>query len=143
MQRIEARDALSGKQPAMRFVCRIRSCNSNRALAAYPTTASSSVGGTTIAQTRGSPRVYASSVLKSVSPSIASVLARRPAPRHCDGRWIDNMTFNAVRLKQPMDPKAVQSSFLDHHNLHRMPRQLLSPRPHALQQTEQRATIAA
>ena len=53
------------------------------------------------------------------------------------------MTFNAVCLKQPVDPKAVQSSFLDHHNLHRTPRQLLSPRPHTLQQTEQRATIAA
>src|SRR4029077_11065820 len=70
-------------------------------------------------------------------------LGSPPAPRHCDGRWIDNMTFNAVCLKQPVDPKAVQSSFLDHHNLHRTPRQLLSPRPHALQQTEQRATIAA
>ena len=53
------------------------------------------------------------------------------------------MTFNAVCLKQRVDPKAVQSSFLDCHNLHRTPGQLLSPSPHALQQTEQCATIAA
>jgi hypothetical protein len=47
--------------------------------------------------------------------------ARTPAPRHGDGRCIDNMTFNAVCLQQPVDPKAVQPGFLDHHNLHRTP----------------------
>ncbi len=31
------------------------------------------------------------------------------------------MTFNAVCLEQPVDPKAVQASFLDHHNLYRTP----------------------
>ena len=65
-------------RPLMRFVCRIRSCNSiARSRHTRRRSSSSGVGGTTIAQTRGSPRVHASSVLRSVSPSIASVLARR------------------------------------------------------------------
>jgi hypothetical protein len=70
-------------------------------------------------------------------------LGAPPASRHGDGRRVDHMTFNAVCLQQPVDPKAVQSSFLDRHNLHRTPRQLLSPCSHALQQTGKRATIAA
>ncbi len=53
------------------------------------------------------------------------------------------MTFDAVCLEQPVHPEAVKSSLLDRYNLYRMPRHLLHPRPRALQQTEQRATIAS
>src|SRR5580704_3544402 len=131
-------------RPLMRFVCRIRLPQQYRALAAYPPTVFLFRRGRHDhrTDTRFSARPCQERSQKCLAVDRIR-LGSPPAPRHCDGRWIDYMTFNAVCLKQPVDPKAVQSSFLDHHNLHRTPRQLLSPRPHALQQTEQRATITA
>jgi hypothetical protein len=62
----------------MRFVCRIRSWTRlSRSRESRRPSSSSGLGGTTMAQTRGSPRFQAISVRRSVSPSIASVLARR------------------------------------------------------------------
>ena len=62
----------------IRFVCRVRSSSSvPRSRVRRRRSSSPGVGGTTMAQTRGSPRRQASSVLSSVSPSMASVFARR------------------------------------------------------------------
>src|SRR5262244_2798501 len=58
----------------MRFVCRMRSCSSfARSRVIRRRSSSLGLGGTVMAQTRGSPRCQAISVRSSVSPSIASV----------------------------------------------------------------------
>src|SRR5947209_18088360 len=76
------------------------------------------LGGTVIAQTRGSPRCQAINVRSSVSPSIASVLARRwrrgTAIDAGSTTWLD-----AVGLEQAMNPETIEPDFLDRHNLDR------------------------
>ena len=77
-ERFVAADALAGEQALMRLTCRTRSRSKMaRSRDVRRRSSSSGEGGTTMAQTRGSPRRQASSVLSSVSPSMASVFARR------------------------------------------------------------------
>jgi hypothetical protein len=144
VQWIEARDALSGEQTLDAVRVPNPLLQQYRALAAYPPTVflfrcrrHDHCANTRLSalpcQQRSQQRLAVDRI----------GLGSPPAPRHGDGRGIDNMTFNAVGLQQPVDPKTVQSSFLDYHNLHCTIRQLLPPCSHALQQTEQRITIAA
>ena len=65
-------------KPLMRFTCLTRSAISTlRSRQISRRSSSSGAGALTIAHTRGSPRLYASSVRSSASPSILSVFARR------------------------------------------------------------------
>src|SRR5919199_1872968 len=64
--------------PLIRFVCWVRSLRSvARSRVRRRRSSSSGLGGRTIEQTRRSPRAQAMRVRRSISPSIASVLARR------------------------------------------------------------------
>src|SRR5215472_4014175 len=106
----------------MRFVCRMRSCSSfARSRVIRRRSSSLGLGGTVMAQTRGSPRCQAINVRSSVSPSIASVLARRWRR----GRAIDAVALDAVGLEQAMNPETIEPDFVDRHNLDRRGNALL------------------
>src|SRR5215471_16902190 len=110
----------------MRFVCRMRSWSSfARSRVIRRRSSSLGLGGTVMAQTRGSPRCQAINVRSSVSPSIASVLARRVASRHGNRRRIDDVALDAVGLEQAMNPETIEPDFVDRHNLDRRGNALL------------------
>jgi hypothetical protein len=73
VERIVVGDPLAEQQSANAVCVPNALLQQRRALARDPL----GLGGTVIAQTRGSPRCQAINVRSSVSPSIASVLARR------------------------------------------------------------------
>ncbi len=90
-----------------RLICRRSSC--------------SAVGAFAMAQTRGSPRLWASKALTKASPSTPSVLTRR---RRRDvtmeagsTTWLSMFAF----CKSPMNPEPVQASLMDHNQTVRPP----------------------
>ena len=108
----------------MRLTCWTRSAiRTLRSRQSRRRSSSSGVGALTIAHTRGSPRLYASSARTSASPSILSVFARRrrrevaieagsttwlSIPSFCSTRWIQKpsspaswMTMIGERLPSP------------------------------------------
>src|SRR5438270_10761198 len=103
----------------MRFVCRMRSRSSvARSRETRRRSSSFGVGGTGRAQTRGSPRCQAISVRSSVSPSIASVLARRwrrgTAIDAGPTTWLSTPLGSSKR-----NPETIEPDFLDRYNLDR------------------------
>src|SRR6516164_984446 len=124
----------------MRFVCRMRSRSSMaRSRETRRRSSSLGLGGTVMAQTRGSPRCQAISVRSSVSPSIASVLARRCRR----GTAIDDVALNTISLEQAMNPETVEPDFLDRHNLDRCCHALLGSALQPGKKVEQFARVAA
>src|SRR6516164_6604008 len=101
----------------MRLVCRTRSCSSfARSREIRRQSSSLGLGGTVIVQTRGSPRCQAINVRSSVSPSVASVLARR---------WRRGTAIDAGGLEQAMNPETIEPDFVDRDNLDRRRNALL------------------
>jgi hypothetical protein len=83
-------------RPFMRLTCRIRSfVRASRSRETRRRSSFSGVGALTIAHTLGSPRIYASRVRSSISPSIRSVLTRR-ARRGAHARCTSAMAAGAV-----------------------------------------------
>ena len=73
---------------------------------------SSEVGALIIAQTPGSPRLYASSARTSTSPSIHSL--RTPAPTGCRNlARIHDVAFDPFILQRAIDPESVEASLLN------------------------------
>src|SRR6267154_2295388 len=100
------------------------------------------LGGTVMAQTRGSPRFQAISVRSSVSPSIASVLAPVTSG-HGNRRGIDDVALDAVGVEQAMNPETIETDFVDRHNLDRRCNALLGSCLQACEKVEQFAPLAA
>ena len=99
MQWIEAGDALSGEQTLDAVRVPDPLLQQYRALAAYPPTVFLFRGGrhNHRTDTRFSARPRQQRSQKRLAVDRVR-LGSPPASRHCDGRWIDNMTFNAVCL---------------------------------------------
>src|ERR1700720_3775367 len=99
------------------------------------------LGGTVMAQTRGSPRCQAISVRRSVSPSIVSVLARRWRR----GTAIDagSTTWLSTPLAPSMNPETIEAHFVDRHNLDRRCNALFGSCLQARKKVEQFAPVAA
>ena len=86
----------------MRLTCWTRSVISTlRSRQRRRRSSSSGVGALTIAHTRGSPRLYASSARSSASPSILSVFARRRrrdvAIEAGSTTWLSIPSFSSAR----------------------------------------------
>src|SRR4029077_2165239 len=112
----------------MRLTCLTRSAiRILRSRQSRRRSSSSGVGALTIAHTRGSPRLYASSVRSSASPSILSVFARR---RRREGAIEAGSTtwLSTFILQHTVNPEAVQSRFLNDDDRERFP----SPRKRPL-----------
>src|SRR5271157_873308 len=77
---------------------------------------SSGVGARTIEQTRGSPRLWASSARSKVSPSILSVLARRRRREIAIEAASNNMALNSFAQQDTVNPEAIQPCFLNDDN---------------------------
>ena len=91
--------------PRIRLVCWIRSVMSVcRSRDSRRRSSSSGLGGTTIEQTRGSPRFQAISVRSSVSPSIRSLLALRlrrgTATEAGSTTWLSTPFFSSIRCNE-------------------------------------------
>ena len=99
MQWIEAGDALSGEQTLDAVRVPDPLLQQYRALAAYPPTVFLFRRGrhNHRTDTRFSARPRQQRSQKRLAVDRIR-LGSPPAPRHRDGRWIDNMTFNAVCL---------------------------------------------
>jgi hypothetical protein len=81
------------------------------------------------------------SVRKSISPSIASVLARRC--RRSTAIEAGSTTWLSIPLASAMEPEAVEARLLNDDHLNRHPTAPLSRCSQPAEKVEQRATIAA
>jgi len=88
------------------------------------------------------PRLDASRALKSVSPSIPSVLARRPPARCRNRSGIDNVAFNSFNLQSPVNPEAVQPRFLHDDDRSHFPGPRQSPPLEVRKARQQRADVS-
>src|ERR1700737_1751690 len=101
------------------------------------------LGGTVMAQTRGSPRCQAISVRSSVSPSIAIRFGAPVASRHGNRGRIDDVALDAIGLEQAMNPETIKPDFLDRYNLDRRYDALLGSALQPGKKVEQFARVTA
>jgi len=128
----------------MRFVCRMRPRSSvARSREIRRQSSSLGLGGTVMAQTRGSPRRHAISVRKSVSPVDRIRLGASMTARHGNRRRVDDVALDAVGLEQAMNPETIESDFVDCPNLDRRCNALLGSCLQAREKVEQLAPVAA
>src|SRR5512134_3155813 len=98
----------------MRLVSRTRSDTTIlRSRTKRRRSSSAGVGGTTMEQTRGSPRFQAIRTRSNVSAVDHVGLWATVSAWNGDGCGIDDMAFHVMALEKPINPKPVQSRLLD------------------------------
>src|SRR5215813_15400824 len=128
----------------MRLVCRMRSCSSfARSRVIRRRSSSLGLGGTVMAQTRGSPRCQAINVRSSRLAIDRIGLGAPVASRHGNRRRIDDAALDAVGLEQAMNPETIEPDFVDRHNLDRRGNALLGSGLQARKKVEQFASVTA
>ena len=125
----------------MRFVCRMRPRSSvARSREIRRQSSSLGLGGTVMAQTRGSPRHQRAQERLAVD---RIRLGASMAARHGNRRRVDDVALDAVGLEQAMNPKTIESDFVDCHNLDRRCNALLGSALQPRKKVEQFARVTA